>query len=180
MLHNSCFLLRFYGKLDTFMGNSSYFQPHQSLASRLNDSAISVLKKSIEEGNIKIYQDSKREHERADIILEGQGVVKIYTDYHKDFATSIMKGVCKSIEIFSKENELVGRFTLTPESQYVLHPVYRVQFGMTTIGTISGDIPLALGKILLNPGEDIPMMDGSEVTGDVIDTMRKLLAGKML
>lgn len=160
------------------MGNSSYFQPHQSLNGNLHAKDINVLKQSLEEGNIKIYQDDTRTQERIDIILDNQGVVKIYKEYHKDFATSIMKGVCKSIEVYSRENELVGSFTLTPESQYVLNPVYRVQYGTTHIGTASGDVPMSLGKLLLYPDSDVPLMGGSKISREVVDTIRKLLEGK--
>lgn len=149
------------------------FSHFGALGDRHSSHQTIILKRSMLDGNVKIFEDSKGLAERTELTMP-TGKVCVYKDYDE----SGVLAKYKKIDVLSNDGELMGSLSLYPRDRTIAHPVYRVFADRQEIGTAYGDIPLFLAKKLLDASIDPRSGVGTTVDDEVITEIKNLLTNK--
>ena len=134
-----------------------------------------ILKHTLHDGNIKIFEDAKGIAERTEIIIP-EGKVVVY----KDYEVSEKLAMYKKIDIFSVEDELRGTIDIMPHDRTSPYPAYRFFYEKAEIGGGKGDIALFIGQNFLGENLDSRSGIGTTVDEEVISTIKRVLQTKSI
>jgi hypothetical protein len=137
----------------------------------LGDHKANILKKVLSEGAVKVYSDPSGAVERTDISL-GSGKVVITKDFEKVARLSKYK----KIDIYSNEDTLLDTIDIINENS-MIH-TYIFYYRRSPLGRGYGDIGSFIIQSLMPGTLDPRLVSGSSVDPAVIDSIKKIMAGK--
>jgi hypothetical protein len=137
-----------------------------------------ILKRSFEDGKVKLYEDARGIAERTEINVEEEGKpsgkVVVYKDY--DFPGGLAK--YKKIDIFSVNEELLGSLNMYPRDKDNPRPVYRFFYDRAEIGSGNGDIALFVAQALVGRNIQSRSGAGTAIDGEIVTTIKHILQTK--
>lgn len=133
-----------------------------------------ILKRTMMDGSVRVYEDSTGGAERTDIIVpEGKVVV------HKDYELLVTLAQFKKIVVLSKDDEVKGSIDVIARDRTSPKPVYRFFYNRSEIGGGYGDIGMFLAHKLLGGVMDARTGVGTTVDDEVISTIKEILQSKV-
>ncbi len=132
-----------------------------------------ILKRTLYDGNVKIFEDAKGIAQRTEILVS-EGKIVVY----KDYEVSEKLAKYKKIDVFSIEDELRGTIDIIARDRTSPNPSYRFFYEGGEIGAGSGDLALFIAQKFL--GENIASRSGigTYLDEEVILTIKKIFQNK--
>lgn len=156
-------------------GSRSSLSHFGSLGDRNSSHPAVILKRTLYEGNVKIYEDAKGIAERCEISLP-EGKIVVY----KDYEVSEKLAKYKRIDILSLEDNLKGTIDIIPRDRTSPRPGYRFFYERSEIGSGSGDIAIYIAQKFLGESLGSRSAIGTEVDEEVISTIKSVLQSKAI
>lgn len=132
-----------------------------------------ILKRSFEDGKVKVFEDGRGLAERTEMIVD-EGKIMVYKDY--DYQGGLSR--YKRIDIYNINEELVGSIKLYPKDKLNPHPIYRFFYEQSEIGLGNGDIALFIAQALVARNIQSRSGAGTSLDGEIITTIKQILDTK--
>jgi hypothetical protein len=143
------------------------------LGDRHSDHEANILKRTLLDGQVKLFEDSTGFAERMEIFLP-KGKVVIY----KDFEAAEALAKYKKIVILSEDGISKGTIELIPRDRKNPNPVYRCFIDRVEIGSGYGDISFYVAHQLLGGSIDPRSGVGTSVDPEVIATIKQIIGSR--
>lgn len=146
---------------------------HKSAKEEKEGHKATILKKALDNGAYKLYQDVTGYVKRTEISLP-EGKVILIKDYDEVPALAHYR----TIAVLSPEEITLGSLSIVPEDRKLPNSSMRFYDGNTQIGSGSGDVGEAVANKLLNIVVDPRKISSSSVDPAVIASITSFLTGK--
>jgi hypothetical protein len=157
----------------SFDSTTKYSSRFGGLGDRASGHA-KILKRSMLDGKIKVYEDETKKLERTEILVK-EGTLNFNTEY---IAVGSLARL-KSIDIISLDSEPRATLDVITDSKTQLHPMYRFSYHGSPIGRGTGDVAMFIAQKLLGEENlDPRYVLGASVDPEVIEIITKLLQRK--
>ena len=132
-----------------------------------------ILKRSLENGALKVFQDHTGHAERTEINLPDGKVVVI-----KDYEQVPVLAHYKRIVVESTEGTPLGTLEVFPQDKSMMTRAVRIFQGTYQIGVGTGNIGMAIARQLMILSEDPRLGSDSSIDAEVIRVIKELLTSR--
>ncbi len=150
----------------------SSLQRFGSHSGKLSEHPMVILKKVLNDGDYKVFQDKTGHAERIEIVVP-EGKIVIIKDYEQVPTLAHYK----KVDVFGKNDESLGSLEIFFEDRTMKNGTLRFFENKSQIGTGHGDIGIAIASQLLTLSLDPRLVSDSSIDPEVIASIKRMLQG---